>query len=1129
MSEHKQIFHSDTPPTRWKAFQWSMRVIIFLLVLSFLSMCIALFRNSNPQMPKLANADQFKPLGKPEEPLQFKNAPKKKVHRNMAVRKAPIKAQVRAGFYVNYDLQSYYTLKANISKINMVVPQWLFVDPNTDTIRVEIDQKGFALMDTSPAKIIPLLSNLVKDDWCDSCVNRIVSSPVKRTAFIKQLMGIIRKYTFDGVCVDFEDLTSMKNDEHLIEFHQQLYDSMHANHLLATQCIPPFNNDYRISELHKFNDYIFIMAYDQHFEDSKPGPVSDSKWVEQVLDEFTGKINPDQLVLCIAGFGYDWLKGGNGMDITYEEVMTIAKENDSKIKFDDDGYNLHFDYKDDDNRPHEVWFTDAATNFNIMRTAASYGVAGIALWRLGSEDSRLWDFYKQDVDDESLKREPLNLEEFSHVKPLTSIDYIDEGEVLDIISSPEEGAITSEYNTKDDLISEETYETLPSSYVIKKFGKAKPKDIYLTFDDGPDAKYTPQILDILNQEHVPAAFFLVGENAQANVMLVKKEYDEGFEIGNHTFTHPNIADVSVDRSRLEMNATRRLIEIITGHSTVMFRPPFNADAEPQDMAEIIPVEESRKENYITIGESIDPQDWDVHGQYGAPVNADSIMDRIVRELPLGNVILLHDAGGDRSATVEALPRIIKYFRDRGYRFADISELVGKSRNDLMPPVTNTKERMLNSANFAVVASISFLGHCLFGLFFIGIFLAIGRMVFMGIFATIQFRKSKWETKNVPLPNPPPFVSIIVPAYNESVNAVRTVSNLLKTDYPAYEVIFVDDGSKDNTYQIVSEAFKGDGRVTVLTKPNGGKASALNYGIEKSKGNIVVCIDADTQLKSDAVSMMVEKFADEDVGAVAGNVKVGNEVNMLTRWQSIEYTTAQNFDRKAFDLLNCITVVPGAIGAFRKEAIKDAGGFTSDTLAEDCDLTVRILRCGYKVTTNNKAIAMTESPENMEQFLRQRFRWCFGVMQTFWKNREACFNSKYKALGWVALPNILIFQIILPMFAPLVDLFMIISLILISYKYGMHLLGHGEYPQLDIDNASNIGRYYLIFQLVDLAGAILAFSFERENIIKLWMLIPQRFVYRWLMYYILFKALGRAMRGELQQWGVLKRTGNVKVT
>jgi len=245
-----------------------------------------------------------------------------------------------------------------------------------------------------------------------------------------------------------------------------------------------------------------------------------------------------------------------------------------------------------------------------------------------------------------------------------------------------------------------------------------------------------------------------------------------------------------------------------------------------------------------------------------------------------------------------------------------------------------------------------------------------------------------------------------------------------------------------------------------------------------------------------------------VGAVAGNVKVGNQVNVLTRWQSIEYISSQNFDRKAFAYLNSITVVPGAIGAFRKKAIEEAGGFTTDTLAEDCDLTVRILRCGYTIANANDAIAMTEAPETLKMFFKQRFRWSFGVMQTFWKNRDALFNWKYKWLGWVALPNILIFQYIIPFVIPLADFFMIVGLL--------------------TGNASKIGGYYLVFMLVDVAVSILAFIFEKENLAKLFWLIPQRLIWRWLMWVVLFRAVRRAFKGELQHWGVLKRTGNVKV-
>jgi cellulose synthase/poly-beta-1,6-N-acetylglucosamine synthase-like glycosyltransferase len=359
----------------------------------------------------------------------------------------------------------------------------------------------------------------------------------------------------------------------------------------------------------------------------------------------------------------------------------------------------------------------------------------------------------------------------------------------------------------------------------------------------------------------------------------------------------------------------------------------------------------------------------------------------------------------------------------------------------------------------------------------------------------------------------PLVSIIVPAYNEEVNAVNSLHNLLRCDYKNFNIIFVDDGSKDSTYEKVNAAFANHDKVKIFTKPNGGKASALNFGIAQTNADYAICIDADTKLKPDAVSLLMKHFLETEKGrkgkvaAVAGNVKVGNEVNLITRWQSIEYITSQNFDRKAFAYINAITVVPGAIGAFKKQVLQEAGGFTTDTLAEDCDLTMRILKLGYLIENENAAIAMTEAPETVKQFLKQRFRWSFGVMQTFWKHRDALFNNNYKSLGWVALPNVLLFQFIIPVFSPLADLLMIIGLF--------------------TENAGKIGKYYLLFMIVDTSIALLAFTFEKENLRKLLWLIPQRFAYRWLMYVVLFRAFRRAIKGELQSWGVLKRTGNVK--
>ena len=439
--------------------------------------------------------------------------------------------------------------------------------------------------------------------------------------------------------------------------------------------------------------------------------------------------------------------------------------------------------------------------------------------------------------------------------------------------------------------------------------------------------------------------------------------------------------------------------------------------------------------------------------------------------------------------------------------------MGKTKNDVMPLV---KHDWKNKMNWFFAEAFYWMGHILFALFITGIFLSVGRMVLMAVLASIQMKKEK-NKNTVPLPAIQthfPKVSIIVPAYNEEVNAVRTVNNLLQQNYPGLQIIFVDDGSKDNTFKIVNEAFLNTPNVQVHTKANGGKASALNYGINLADTAYVVCIDADTQLKFDAVWQLMKKFDNEKVGAVAGNVKVGNEINMITKWQSIEYITSQNFDRRAFDLLNCITVVPGAIGAFKKEAINKAGGFTTDTLAEDCDLTMRLHRNNYLVRNCNEAISYTEAPETMRQFMRQRFRWSFGVIQCFWKHRDAVFNPKYKNFGMVALPNILVFQMILPFLAPLADLILLLSLI---------AAGFGIIPA----SLNHIIFYYLIFSLVDIAGAALAFAFEKESYKKLLWMIPQRLVYRQLMYYILIKSFNKAIKGELQGWGVLKRTGNVK--
>jgi len=1005
----------------------------------------------------------------------------------------------------------------------MVLPEWFFLEANTDTLWTKIDTAALNVMSKSGVKVLPLLTNNIGSVFRGDVVHRILNNPEKRDRLINDIIKYLELYKLDGINIDFEDLQEKKN-EVLVQFQKALYEKMHARGLLVSQDVSPFNLDYNFKELSNYNDYIILMAYDQFSDGTGPGPISHQKWIEGAVDDVLNKIPTSKLILAVAGFGYDWKldeddKVVSVKPISYQDALTLAHSYDGKIIFDNDSYNLHFTYDGDDGAPHKVQFTDAATTFNTMRFAEESGLAGVALWRLGNEDPRMWDFYDHDMSNDSLKNFDFHL--FSTVKTMISDEtpaYSGEGEVLDVIGGPTSGKIIPELDTAELLISEEIYDQLPSKWLARKYGTKDKKKLVLTFDDGPDPVYTPQILDILSRENVPAAFFLVGINAENNIPIVKRIYREGHEIGNHTFTHPNIAKVSRKRAIIEMDATRLLIEAITGHSTVLFRAPFNADFEPVKAEELIPVAIAREKNYLDIGESIDPLDWEP----GTP--ADSIVARVIARKQImtdqnlsGNIILLHDAGGDsRQATVDALPRIIHYFKERGYQFTTIADLLGKKKEDLMPAVPKGSGYYLLQLNYFLAMSAYLGSHILTSIFIIFIILSLLRILFMAIMASKQHR---WEKKYglsffwKPDGSDAPLVSIIVPAYNEEINAVSSIENLLRTDYPNFEIIFVDDGSRDGTFNKVKKAFETNRRVRVLTKANGGKASALNFGIQQSGAEFVVCIDADTKLLSDAVSRLMMHFGDvkyhngKKVGAVAGNVKVGNTVNLLTRWQSIEYISSQNFDRKAFAYLNAITVVPGAIGAFRKVAIEEAGGFTTDTLAEDCDLTIRMLRCNYIIENENNAIAMTEAPETVKMFIKQRFRWSFGVMQTFWKNRDMLFSSQNKALGWIALPNILLFQYIIPSIIPLADVIMLIGL-----RYG---------------NAARIGKYYLIFLLVDLGVAILAFSFEKEKLSKLIWLIPQRLVWRWLLWYVLFKSFRRAIKGELQHWGVLKRTGNVK--
>ena len=1133
MSSPSQIFQTNNQ-NRWLRFKWVTRVLIIIAFVGISAVVAALINASLPDIPLEGRAIKkvltekvpaYRESKMGEEYRGMRKFIEDKWAKGKFIRQKEGNSQqvntanlndslgIRAAFYVNWDPQSMVSLRRNITKINLILPEWFFIDPNADTLIAKIDKTGFDIIKAAKVKVIPLLSNSYNSNFSGDALHRILNNKDKKERLISDVLNLLTKYKFNGINIDFEELKET-NNEILSSFQKEIYERLHSKGFMVTQNVSPFNEDYNYKELAKYNDYLFLMAYDEHAEGTGPGPISSQRWIEAAVDHLAKLVPSKKIILNLAAYGYDWKAGKvEEIPLTYQQALVTARESDAVVDFDNESYNLHYQYYDENEILHEVHFVDAATNFNTIRFATEYGLAGTALWRLGAEDVRLWNFYNIKMTKQTLSK--FNFKQFNNIQGLSEVDFIGQGEILDVLATPKNGKITSEVDTADMIISEEIYDSLPSSYVIKKRGYTSKKKIVLTYDDGPDPKYTKEILDTLAYYHIPASFFIVGIEAEKNIPLIKRIFREGHEIGNHTFTHPDMSLVSTNRALLEMDITRLLIECITGHSTIMFRPPFNADYEPEKPEEIIPVALSRTRNYITVGEGLDPEDW----QRGLFKNftADTIFNRVIRSynnhIDAGdsiNIVLLHDGGGDRSQTVLATGMLIRYFKARGYEFTTVANLLGKKPDDMMPPVPHGKGYYLLQINYAIAEFGYLSGYIFFALFIVFMVLSAIRLVTLGILAILQKKKEKNLVPVIPASYP--LVSIIVPAYNEEINVIGSLNNLLKCDYSNFEILFIDDGSKDKTWTKVNEVFSNHSIIKLFTKTNGGKASALNYGIENTAADYLICIDADTKLAPNAVSRLMDSFFIKQqtnakiVGAVAGTVKVGNEVNMLTKWQSIEYITSQNFDRKGFAYVNAITVVPGAIGAFRKQALIDAGGFTTDTLAEDCDITIRILRAGYTIANEPLAIAYTEAPETVKQFMKQRYRWSFGVMQTFYKNRDLMFNINHRSLGLVAMPDILVFKYIVPFFSPIADILMIIGLL--------------------TDNAVQIGFYYIIFTLVDASIAALSFLFDKENPTKLIWLIPQRIIYRWLMMIVLFRSFRRAIKGELQHWGVLKRTGNV---
>ncbi len=1004
--------------------------------------------------------------------------------------------KVRLGFYVAWDPNSYEALAAHAGQLTHVCPEWLTIIDGEGTIVAKTDDRVAELAKERKIVLLPLLSNLVGDAWQPEAVEGLAGGPkARQDRFIAALLEHLAQAEAGGVIIDWGQIDPAYRQQ-ITNLLGRLAAALHEQDLQLWLGVPMGLElkAFDLDALAPVVDRFVAMLHDENAETDPPGPVASRQWFEGWLQTVTGYGKPAQWIIAIGNYGYDWAKGQKQAEqISFADAMTRANRAGLEgCRVEAPSYNPSFSYLEGDTE-HTVWFLDAITFGNQAQAANRLRAGGIAISRLGTEDPALWQAMPLSQltvprSDSQPVSQPL--------LPDGMISDVGQGNFLTLDEKPSEGVRRIATDSFGQLIA--SYEKFPTYVTITHQGRGKDDEVAISFDDGPDPEWTPPILAILKARRVKAAFFMVGDRMEEHPELVERILREGHEIGVHTYTHPNLATVSEERARLELNATQRLIETITNRATFLFRPPYNADSQPHSPEELVPIRIAQELGYLTVASDIDPEDW------GRP-GVETIVSRVKEQRPGGNVILLHDAGGNRGQTVAALPRIIDYLEERGDRIVSLGQLLGVPGDALMPPLTKNQQpirRLIYDSGFSVLHMV---GEFSWAFMIVTTVLVALRTLVVALLAQLHLRRKSDNQAAAPPFLPP--VSIVIAAFNEEKVISRTLAALLHSEYQNdLEILVVDDGSTDDTATLVADLASRDDRLRLLRQSNKGKALALRAGFAAATHEIIVTLDADTIFQPDTVGRLIQPLRDARVGAVSGHVKVGNLQTLVARCQSLEYTCGFNLDRRAYQQLHCITVVPGAASAWRRSAIVAAGGISNDTLAEDTDLTLSLHRIGLRISYVPEAVAWTEAPCTFATLAKQRVRWAFGTMQCLWKHRDMVGNPRFKALGLFSLPSIWIFQILLVAVGPAVD-----ALLLASLFFG---LGAALFP------------YLIAFLAMDLFLAALACAMEGEPLRRAWLILPMRLIYRPLLAWVIWKAMIRAAKGALVGWGKLERSATI---
>ncbi|MDQ7250716.1 glycosyltransferase [Dongia sedimenti] len=996
---------------------------------------------------------------------------------------------------------SYLPLAKALPRIGVLLPEWYRLDLDAAQLSPlgfeEPHQRAVAelLRGRPPNTLLPVAS--LDDTVTGAQLAAALRSPQVNRRLALSIAQIAAERDYGGLCLNLSGIA-----EPAYAGAARLFATLHeafAGTGRKTCLVAPLASSiWDYAPLIAAVDRAVVLGFRDPRTLAAPTPLAPRAWFARRFASLLETLDSGKVVVALGAMGYDWTDGASfAAEINYAEAMRLAGLQNAAVTLDKPSLNTTFSYADGGRR-HRVWLLDAVSAYNHLLALSDRKLGGIAVWPLTGADPAIWDLVttRLPVDDPGALLGDIDIADY--------VGYQGAGPFQQLLRVPQSGIRAVEIDPPSQLIVDAAYSRLPQPYTIQRYGAGAKGTIALTFDDGPDPHYTEDILDILKANQVPGTFFVVGKNAMRYADLVERMAREGHEVGVHTFFHPVLERSAAWRIRFEVNATGRLIASLTGRQSLLFRAPYGFGHGPLTGIEESPMRQIEQYGYAVVGSDVTPRDW-------TSAKADDLVAAILPSLnpASGTVIQLHDAGGDRAATVKALPRIIETLRREGYRFVPLGAFIGKTRDQVMP-VDDSVTARFDAASFTAIrwAAVPFTW-----LFMAVTILASLRAVIVIVLAHLR------KPHAVPDGVFAPPVTVVVAAYCEEPVIARTLTAVLASNYPDLRILVVDDGSSDRTAAMIAATCGSDPRVSVLTQANGGKFNALNHAYGAITTDIVIAIDADTIIDPEAIRMLVRHFQDPAVGAVAGNVKVGNRQTLMTRLQSLEYVTAQNIDRRAAEVFNGIMVVPGAIGAWRRAAVEQAGYYSSQTLAEDADLTVAIARAGYRVLFEEAALATTEAPETVRQFMRQRLRWMLGMLQTAWKHRGAIAERRW--IGLVSIPELFLFSIMVASVAPLVDLMFIAALV--DYAIDRMVLAQPAMATLSVGKIAA----YCTYLLSDVVVGILAFRLEpAEDKRLLWLLPFQRLFYRQLLYVSAIRALAAALSGRLMRWQKVTRAAEI---